>query len=1805
MFRRSRCGAARSRRARSNHSTSSQRIYRRKPVFELLEDRRMLAVLTVNSALDNVTPGDGLVTLREAIVAANNDTATDLGQTGSGIDHIKFAATLSGATIQLSNLGELKITSPMLVDAFDLANGITIKAFDTTVGNGDGTRIFNIDDGNAAAIDVSLDDLTLTGGDVVGGGGAILSRENLTLDTVTITANRATLDGGAIDQIGAALTIADSTFSGNTAVRDGGGIYQSGGTMDITDSTVSGNSGRLGGGINATGGIANFTYGTISGNNADTGGGLLSSGAKTTISSSTISGNSANNLGGGIWANVTAGNSLTILYSTITRNSSDKDVNGSGAGGGIYFGPATGTATVKNTIIAGNTDFSNRAPDIDNTSAATHPTLNQTFTLVGNNKGSGLPAGGLIGTPIAPINPLLGSLTNNGGPTKTHALLPGSPAINSGSAGATPPSFDQRGTPFARIVGAALDIGAFEAVAPLTQSTMALLASSDTGMFNNDHVTNKMQPAFGGVGLALSTVLVYAQATDSTGAPSGEPFVIGTGTVGSDPTAGTTTDGFGAWEVTVEPLADGKYLFFARFDTTVVPIEGPLFHVLSVPVGNAPQTLTSTDFPLKTIPAGPNGVAVSQINVQGGGGGAGFSIETKYVASLTVTVNITYPHAGDLTLYLIGPDGASVLLSNQNGGNNPNYTNTVFDDSSTLPITAGVPPFTGTFRPEQPLSAFVGELVNGPWTLEVVNNVAGNTGTIGTWSLAIESEIGVVIDTVAPNTPFLDLISDSGRNNADNVTKFNQPSVSMTSSDPNGQFAQLLFTDNLKFRIYDRFVSPGGNAGAEVLIYDSAQDPDADAISNALDMFTSATQLTKIMPFLKPSSPGITTDGKLADGVHNFKLVVEDRAGNISHDFQQTITVDTTSPPASFGLPTATSATDGLIAASDSGVTTLPATYADRITNVSTPTFWGRAEANSIVNLYYDKNADGLIQESGPNADIFLGQTVAVPFDGNDAFPNGYWQITSALDLNQITGVPKDGLRRLLMTAEDVAGNPTPSFATDFPILPPTDQLQIFIDTQGPQVTAVTPNNSNFNLFSLKPAQTGPTPLVNSLKIAFKDLPSRADSTDPNNKFLYDALVSGIAQTAGNYVLVGDHVGTIAIQSITVTNTTNQITGVTLTGAQTTTVLTAAGLIGATTQPEVGDYILISTGAAAGQVRRITAYNSATGVMTLDVALINTPAAGDTLTITKAATATVTLTFASPLPDDRYTLTIKDSLVDPAGNKLDGESHQIEPQGPVFPSGDGVPGGNFVARFTVDSHPEIGNYVSQNINIDINGNFVWDPANAQIGGDSTNVDLSFTLQVQTAAGATAPGGFNVHDLLFAGKFLRPAVENGAALSTHFDQLAAFGNAADLAGAPFRWLIDTNSDGVITTGTDILNLQPTLANFNISGAIPVAGNFDGNAANGDEIGLYNAGKWALDTNHNFVIDSGDTFINSSLFGAPIVGDFDGDGKVDLAVFNNNVFSFDLANNGLSGGVDATVTWGFPGVLDKPVAADMDGDGITDIGLWVPRTDATNPYGVAQWYFLISNDFTTPGVAAPHTAGSIAKINHAFSPTPLGHDIFAEFGDERSLPIVGNFDPPLSAASVASLGKSMGDFDGSGKVDQADYNIWRSTFGSTTNLAADANRDGIVDSADFSMWRDHMGQSVPGAGGGAGGGLAALSADSAVGSEAVAQKAVVLSATAPITSGSAAVAPAASSLVMSPTASSTSPAASTATETATAPSTAEHVDRALLLLLDETPAAIPAPSESSLAAASDGQSQEDDAATTDSEALAVVWQSWGSL
>lgn len=365
------------------------------------------------------------------------------------------------------------------------------------------------------------------------------------------------------------------------------------------------------------------------------------------------------------------------------------------------------------------------------------------------------------------------------------------------------------------------------------------------------------------------------------------------------------------------------------------------------------------------------------------------------------------------------------------------------------------------------------------------------------------------------------------------------------------------------------------------------------------------------------------------------------------------------------------------------------------------------------------------------------------------------------------------------------------------------------------------------------------------------------------------------------------------------------------------------------------------------------------------------------------ATAQIFLNFAAPLPDDRFTLTISDSLVDPAGNHLDGESNAIQPVGtPTATSGDGVPGGSFVARFTVDSRPELGVFSDGSVYLDTNGNYFFDPTNV----DATNRDLVYVHGFAT-------------DELFAGKLH----VGGAAVNDNFDKVGAYG----FANGAWRWSLDTNNDGV--PDYNVVNPIP------IDG-MPFAGNFDGNAANGDEVGVFDGATWWLDKNGDGVISNADVALGGKLTGNmrgyPIVGDFDGDGFDDLATWTANRFQFNLAALGLTGNANYTRSFGFSGVLERPLAGDMNLDGIDDLALWVPgRTgQSSNP---SEIYFLLSKE--TRAEAAP---GTIDAFDFSFSPTPLGIDLFAKFGDPFGLPLLGNFDPPIMAASAPALARLSG-------------------------------------------------------------------------------------------------------------------------------------------------------------------------------------------
>ena len=107
------------------------------------------------------------------------------------------------------------------------------------------------------------------------------------------------------------------------------------------------------------------------------------------------------------------------------------------------------------------------------------------------------------------------------------------------------------------------------------------------------------------------------------------------------------------------------------------------------------------------------------------------------VIDLNVKVDISHTRTGELKLILRGPDATSVMLSDRNGGDGDNYTNTVFDDQADQSINTGIPPFNGRFRPEFPLSTFNGKPAAGSWQLRINDGGLGNSGTLNSWCLQL------------------------------------------------------------------------------------------------------------------------------------------------------------------------------------------------------------------------------------------------------------------------------------------------------------------------------------------------------------------------------------------------------------------------------------------------------------------------------------------------------------------------------------------------------------------------------------------------------------------------------------------------------------------------------------------------------------------------------------------------------------------------------------------------------------------------------------------------------------------------------------------------------------------------------------------------------------------------------------------------------------------------------------------------------------------------------------------------------------
>jgi hypothetical protein len=435
------------------------------------------------------TNDSGPGSLRQALADANDGDTIAFAVTGtigliSGELLVDKDVTISGPGADnlavdgnaTSRVFHISIDTTVAISGLTIRNGV---ANGESYPNDSGGGIYN------DHATVTINDCVISGNSAGYGGGIYNDAYNpfedshsafLTVHNSILNDNSAQNSGGGIDSYvfhrGETLvTINNSTFTGNSAGNSGGGIGNSSfdvpteASAALNNCTFSGNSaGFEGGGIDnyaAGKGYADLTVNdsTMTGNSASSGGAMSNNGgigglAVLEIGNSTVSSNSAQT-GGGIDNESADGSASTFISSsTLSGNSASH-------GGGIYYFENGIYLAIINTILNAGVSGENIY------------TEQGSITSYGYNLSSDDGSGYLTG-PGDQINtdPLLGPLQDNGGPTFTHELLKGSPAIDAGDPNFTPPPlYDQRGPGFDRVVNNRLDIGSFEVQEPTPTPT--------------------------------------------------------------------------------------------------------------------------------------------------------------------------------------------------------------------------------------------------------------------------------------------------------------------------------------------------------------------------------------------------------------------------------------------------------------------------------------------------------------------------------------------------------------------------------------------------------------------------------------------------------------------------------------------------------------------------------------------------------------------------------------------------------------------------------------------------------------------------------------------------------------------------------------------------------------------------------------------------------------------------------------------------------------------------------------------------------------------------------------------------------------------------------------------------------------------------------------------------------------------------------------------------------------------------------------------------------------------------------------
>jgi hypothetical protein len=735
-------------------------------------------------------------------------TVTNTNDSGPGTlrQAILDANTIAGAdTITFSVSGTITLASTLPAIGDELTIDGTGQSI--TISGNNAVQVMVANSGTT----LNLNTLTIANGlcSNCPGGGIYTFDGTINVNHSIFSGNRAACDagcgtsGGAIANLDGVVNVNNSTFSGNST-HTGGGIYMRDGSLTVSNSTFSGNSAVLGGGINIDVGSLTVSNSTFSGNSADWGGGIEMRDGSLTVSNSTFSANSAI-LGGGIHKEY--GDSLTVSNSTFSANSA------STGGGGIFN--ANGSVTVRHSTFFGNSaDYGGGGIYNYSGSVTVSNSIMANSTSGMNCGGSITDGGGNISYPDQSCpgmnaDPKLdpNGLQDNGGPTKSIALLVGSPAIDAIPSANCAVATDQRGV--ARPQGSGCDIGAFELEAAAVDTSTSFTTSANPARLGEP------------ITFRATVTSVLGAAPDGT-----VTFLNGTTALGT----GTLAQGVASF--TTSSLPAGTSVITARYEGTArfnASVSAPTTQVVRPGSGttltlSAPTSVFGQSIALFATVSGGSASPSGSVTFYDGATALGTKVLRNGAASLTVITLAAGQHA--LTAVYGGSPGldgsVSPAVSHTVAQAQTATTLTVAPNASTfgqvVALTANVSVAApGGGKPAGSISFYDGATLLGTKPVNTNGAATFSTSTLAVGSHSLRAEYdGSVNHSASASAPATLVVATAGT-----VT-----TLATSATDAvNGQKVTLTASVGV--------IAPGkGTPTGSIIFYDGATELGSVALSN-------------------------------------------------------------------------------------------------------------------------------------------------------------------------------------------------------------------------------------------------------------------------------------------------------------------------------------------------------------------------------------------------------------------------------------------------------------------------------------------------------------------------------------------------------------------------------------------------------------------------------------------------------------------------------------------------------------------------------------------------------------------------------------------------------------------------------------------------------------------------------------------------------------------------------------------------------------------------------------------------------------